>query len=179
MSIFKKIGRSLKKVGKLAGNAAPLIATVAGGPSAGKLVGMLTKATGAKSLDEAVQVIERAPNPQEILAQVQAENFAKLEELAYQDRQGARNMYTVTSRSEDPYIRHAPVNLAYIIMIIWLMCFFVVLYLAFGSVDIPEGFKALIYTGFGMITNEFRSVTHFFFGSSEGSKAKAENFRSK
>jgi len=42
---------------------------------------------------------------------------------------------------------------------------------------VPEGFKALIFTGFGAITNELKGVTHFFFGSSEGSKQKSIDLR--
>ena len=52
MKLFKEIGRGLKKVAKFAGRNSELIATVAGGPAAGKLVGMITKTVGADNFED-------------------------------------------------------------------------------------------------------------------------------
>ena len=178
MKMFKEIGKGLKKIAKFAGRNSELIATVAGGPAAGKLVGMITKTVGADNFEDAVRMIEEHPDPESVLAHVQAENYVKLQELAYESTEGARKMYGETMRSSDVWIRRAPVIFAYLILACWIASFGVVLFLCFGSAGaIPEGFKALIFTGFGAITNELKGVTHFFFGSSEGSKQKAEELR--
>lgn len=178
MKMFKEIGKGLKKIAKFAGRNSELIATVAGGPAAGKLVGMITKTVGADNFEDAVRMIEEHPDPESILAQVQAENYVRLQELAYESTEGARKMYGETMRSSDVWIRRAPVIFAYLILVCWIASFGIVLFLCFGSAGtIPEGFKALIFTGFGAITNELKGVTHFFFGSSDGSKQKAEELR--
>ena len=178
MKLFKEIGRGLKKVAKFAGRNSELIATVAGGPAAGKLVGMITKSVGADNFEDAVRIIEEHPDPESVLAHVQAENYVKLQELAYESTEGARKMYGETVRSNDVWIRRAPVIFAYLILGCWVASFATVLFLCFGETgNVPEGFKALIFTGFGAITNELKGVTHFFFGSSEGSKQKSIDLR--
>ncbi|PCJ15219.1 MAG: hypothetical protein COB02_18200 [Candidatus Cloacimonadota bacterium] len=175
MNIFRELGKGLKKIGHLAKNSAPLIATIAGGPQAGKLVSMLTRATGSKSLQEAIQVIEQSPNPQEILKQVQAENYVHLEELAMESTKDARETYRATSRNDDPVIRRAPIFFATMILSSFIGCFILIVYLSMNSqIQMNEGLKALIYTGFGVLCSEMKTVSHFFFGSSSGSKDKAE-----
>lgn len=176
MNIFKELGKGIKRVGKLAGNGAPLIATLAGGPMAGKLVSMLTGATGTSSFEDALDVIEKHPDPQVLLAQIEAENKIRLQELtaSIEVTKNAQNMYKETSRNSDPVIRRAPVYQAMFINISWLVSFFAVLYLSFGGAQITEDLRALVYTGFGALTTELARCNHFFFGSSSGSKDKQE-----
>ena len=176
MNLFKEIGKGLKKVGKLAGNSAPLIASIAGGPQAGKLVSILAKSTGTNSIEEALAVIEKSPDPEELLKKIQAENYVHLEELAIDNTKDARGTYKITSRNDDPVIRRAPIFFASLILSSFIGCFILIVYLSLNSqIEINEGLKALIYTGFGVLGAELKTVSHFFFGSSSGSKDKSES----
>ncbi|MCO4782048.1 MAG: hypothetical protein KC646_06945 [Candidatus Cloacimonetes bacterium] len=177
MNIFREIGKGLKKVGKIAGSGAPLIATLAGGPEAGKLVSMLTRGTNTNSLEDAIQTIENHPTPEILLAEIEAENKVKLQELNanLEVTKNAQNMYKETSRNNDPMIRRAPVYQAMFINISWMISFTAVLYLAFSGAQISEDLRALIFTGFGALSTEFARSNHFFFGSSTGSKDKSES----
>ncbi|MCJ8346696.1 hypothetical protein MJH12_14225 [bacterium] len=177
MNLFKEIGRGLKRIGKIAGNNAPMIATLAGGPMAGKLVSMLTRGTATNSLEDAIAVIEKSPDPGVLLAQIEAENKVKLQEItaSMEVTKNAQNMYRETSRNSDSLIRRAPVYQAFFINIAWLTSFFAVLYLALGGAEISEDLRALVYTGFGALTTELARCNHFFFGSSSGSKDKSES----
>lgn len=176
MNIFKEIGKGLKNIGKIAGNSAPLIATLAGGPMAGKLVSMLTKGTATNSIEDALQVINNSPNPELLLAEIEAENKIKLQELnaSIEVTKNAQNMYKETSRNSDSLIRRAPVYQAMFINIAWLVSFSAVIYLAVSGAEIAEDLRALIFMGFGALSTEFARANHFFFGSSTGSKDKAE-----
>lgn len=177
MNLFREIGKGLKKVGKIAGSNAPMIATLAGGPMAGKLVSMLTRGTNTNSLEDAIQSLENHPNPELLLAEIEAENKVKLQELnaCMEVTKNAQNMYKETSRNGDSLIRRAPVYQAFFINIAWLVSFFAVLYLSFGGAQITEDLRALVYTGFGALTTELARCNHFFFGSSSGSKDKSES----
>ncbi|MCO4782658.1 MAG: hypothetical protein KC646_10080 [Candidatus Cloacimonetes bacterium] len=178
MNILREIGKGLKKVGKIAGSGAPLIATLAGGPQAGKLVSMLTRGTNTNSLEDAIQTIENHPNPDILLAEIEAENKVKLQELNanLEVTKNAQNMHIENSRNSDSLVRRAPIYQAFFVNLSWLVSSCFIYYLASkGGVAIDTDLRALIFMGYGAQTTETARINHFFFGSSTGSKDKSES----
>jgi hypothetical protein len=150
---------------------APALATALGGPLAGSAVRVLSekflgKPDGTPEELEAVlvsatpaQLIEMRKLDLDFKAQL-IDAGIKLEEIAANDRQGARGMFTAT---RDPTVTILTIS----VVLVW----GTVQYALFTQA-IPEGSHDMIVRMLGTLDAALLTVLTFWFGSSIGSKKK-------
>lgn len=144
------VGKFLAKLGK---NVAP----------------SLLEAVGVGDLAKAVGIISDDPDNAG-LTQQEAQEFFKLVELEYQDRQDARSMQVETNKSENA-TQLAKNFVYYLAGGVLVFSFSVIIMLFF--VEIPENNKPIIDMSIGMLIGTgVGSILQYFFGSSQGSKNK-------
>ncbi len=110
-------------------------------------------------------------NSDELTPQDKAEAL-RLLELDYQDRDSARDMNKVTSKSDDKFVRRF---LYYLASAIILFSFSLIVMMFF--VEIPESNQRILDMCVGIVIGTgLVAVMNFFFGSSQGSKEKTDLF---
>ena len=160
------------------GSVAPWIAGALGGPAAGVAVKALCSVTGMEpSLENAQKAAEQAAAGKmtgdqflalkQAEAQVQVElqamgfkSVTDLEEIAYKDRDSARNREIAVKD-------HTPAILAYFITLGFFGLLTSLLFLS-----IPDANKAIIYTMVGVLGTAWIGATGYYFGTTAGSKSK-------
>lgn len=165
------------------GKVAPWLAGALGGPAAGLAVDALCKATGIEpTLENAQKVAEQVAagslsgeqflalqkSEQEFQATMQAQGFKNLEaleEIAFRDRDSARQREIQTGDSWTPRI------LAAVVVIGFLWALFYVLSGRVRTMTDPT-VMGMIGTLIGYVSSKADMVVSYYFGSSAGSRDK-------
>lgn len=160
------------------GKVAPWIAATMGGPAAGLAVDALCKAAGlAPSLENAQKAAEMAAagtmtgeqflklkeEEQEHEQKMQAhgyQNIEALEEIAYKDRDSARNR-EIQVKDKTPAIGFYLITAGFF-GLLCLLCFR----------QIPEANKAIIYTMAGSLGTAWIGCTCYYYGTTKNSGVK-------
>ena len=150
---------------------APTLATAVAGPLGGAAVTALASKFGVSdSIDAVAKAIAGDPQATEKLQELELE-YAKLDA---QDRDSARKAYATVATSENatkleklvvPVLALGVVGLAF--SLIGILMF----------VDTPNDQQQLVIFALGFITSAAGQVLSFYFGSSQGSKDKAEDMK--
>jgi len=150
---------------------APTLATAVAGPLGGAAVTALASKFGVSdSIDAVAKAIAGDPQAAEKLQELELE-YAKLDA---QDRDSARKTYATVATSENatkleklvvPVLALGVVGLAF--SLIGILMF----------VDTPNDQQQLVIFALGFITSAAGQVLSFYFGSSQGSKDKAEDMK--
>jgi hypothetical protein len=150
---------------------APTLATAVAGPLGGAAVTALASKFGVSdSIDAVAKAIAGDPQAAEKLQELELE-YAKLDA---QDRDSARKAYATVATSENstkleklvvPVLALGVVGLAF--SLIGILMF----------VDTPNDQQQLVIFALGFITSAAGQVLSFYFGSSQGSKDKAEDMK--
>jgi len=150
---------------------APTLATAVAGPLGGAAVTALASKFGVSdSIDAVAKAIVGDPQATEKLQELELE-YAKLDA---QDRDSARKAYATVATSENatkleklvvPVLALGVVGLAF--SLIGILMF----------VDTPNDQQQLVIFALGFITSAAGQVLSFYFGSSQGSKDKAEDMK--
>ena len=150
---------------------APTLATAVAGPLGGAAVTALASKFGVSdSIDAVAKAIAGDPQAAEKLQELELE-YAKLDA---QDRDSARKAYIAVATSENA------TKLEKLVMPVLALG---VVGLAFGLigvlmfVDTPNDQQQLVIFALGFITSAAGQVLSFYFGSSQGSKDKAEDMK--
>jgi hypothetical protein len=152
---------------KLLGNIAPALATVVAGPAGGLAVSAIAKKFGVEDTVESVaKAIAGDPEAALKLAQIDLETL-KLEQANIAD---ARDMQKVALQQDDVFSKRFTMYLT----TFWSVA--AVVYIGFITfADIPMSNVRFADTILGFILGTvIATVLNFWFGSSEGSKRKAE-----
>lgn len=162
------------------GKVAPWIATALGGPAAGLAIDAVCKAAGlAPSLENAQKAAEMAAagslTGEQFLALRQSEDAFKLkmqemgyklitdlEEIAYKDRDSARNR-EIQTKDMTPRIMAYGVTLGFFSLMIFMMKW-----------DVPAANKDMLNIMLGALGGAWVSIVAYYFGSSAGSAKKDE-----
>lgn len=150
------------------GAIAPTLGTALGGPLGGLAAQVLVGALGIEPDKVDQMIAQQSPEIMQKLRVADQEFAVKMreldlreEDLANQDRQGARELFRV---NQSPQI---------ILSAVFVLGYFVVLWaMLAGSVSILPDLKDVVLVLIGLITREFPTIMQFWFGSSTGSKIK-------
>jgi hypothetical protein len=150
---------------------APTLATAVAGPLGGVAITALASKFGVSdSIDAVAKAIAGDPQAAQKLQELELE-YAKLNA---QDRDSARKAYAAVATSENatkleklvmPVLALGVVGLAF--SLIGVLMF----------VDTPNDQQQLVIFALGFITSAAGQVLSFYFGSSQGSKDKAEDMK--
>lgn len=162
------------------GKVAPWIATALGGPAAGLAIDAVCKAAGlAPSLENAQKAAEMAAagslTGEQFLALRQSEDAFKLkmqemgyklvtdlEEIAFKDRDSARNM-AIQTKDWMPKVLGLAVTIGFFGLMFFMMKW-----------DVPSANKDMLNIMLGALGGAWVSIIGYYFGSSASSKAKDE-----
>lgn len=162
------------------GKVAPWLATALGGPAAGLAIGALCKAAGLEpSLENAQKAAQMAAEGsltgEQFLALRQSEdafrlkmqemdykNLADLENIAFKDRDSARNREVLT-KDMTPRIMAYGVTVGFFGLMIFMMKW-----------DVPAANKDMLNIMLGALGGAWVSIISYYFGSSAGSAKKDE-----
>lgn len=147
--------------------AAPALATIVAGPMGGMAVKAIASKFGVEDTVEAVtQAIQADPKAAEKLAEINLEQF----KLEIQDRDSARKAHAEIATSANthilekltmPLLALGTVGLAFLLIGILIFS------------NIPDDQENIIIFALGFVTSAATQVLSFYFGSSQGSKDKA------
>ena len=154
---------------------APTIATALGGPLAGVAVKMASDALGIDADEKALEQAITTGDPEVMLKLKQVDNDFiykmeelgfKKEELAFKDRASARELFKV---NKYPQI---------VLSSVFIIGYFIVLsFLLSGEITLPDSMKDVVVLLLGILTREVPTIMQFWFGSSSGSKDKADEIK--
>lgn len=154
------------------GSVAPTLATALGGPMAGMATKAIADALGVDNEEIEISKALATANPETLVKLKEIDkNFdiemkklnISLEEIAYKDRDSARNLFRVDKR---PQIA---------LSALFIVGYFVILSLMLAGVfTIPEGLMEPVLLLLGMLSREVPTIMQFWFGSSTGSKDKTK-----
>ena len=151
---------------------APMLATAVAGPAGGAAVGWIASKLGID--DATVEGVTQAltGNPEMTLKLKELDlEYAKLDAA---DRDSARKAYAAVATSEHatkldkvvvPVLALGVVGLAFVLIGVLMF------------VDTPDNQQQLVIFALGFITSAAGQVLSFYFGSSQGSKAKTEEMK--
>lgn len=173
-----------KDIAGIVGKAAPILGTLVGGPAGAAFGGLVAAALGTANTPDAIKAaIATDPEASLKLATLESEQKVRLQEMLYAhidtiyaedtkriaadagDRDSARR------REVDAKDTFTPRMLAIIITLGAISCAVVVLG---GFASEKAVFAGLIGAVVGYIFNEWKQVTTYYFGSSQGSDRKTE-----
>ena len=155
---------------KLLGDAAPALATVVAGPLGGAAVSAIAKQFGVEDTVEAVtKAISSDPDAALKLAQIDLEKL----KMQYANTADARDMQKIALQQSDTFSKRFTMYLT----TFWSIC--AAIYIGcITFVDIPMGNVRFADTILGFILGTvIATMLNFWFGSSIGSKEKAEAAR--
>lgn len=153
---------------------APTVATALGSPVAGLAVKALADSLlGDENATEAqISTALRNASPDDLLKlkAVEQDFILKireldinLEEIAYKDRDSARKLFSVDKRPQ------------MMLSALFISGYFVVLYFILsGEIKLDNGLREVAIMLLGVMVREVSSIMAFWFGSSSGSKDKAD-----
>jgi hypothetical protein len=162
------------------GKVAPWIATTLGGPAAGLAIDAVCKAVGlAPSLENAEKAAKLAAagslTGEQFLALQESEaahqitmtqlgyaSLKDLEELAYKDRDSARNR-EIQTKDFTPKVLAFGVTLGFFGLLAYMLKW-----------DVPPANKDILNIMLGALGGAWVSIISYYFGSSSGSKEKTE-----
>lgn len=151
---------------------APMLATAVAGPAGGAAVGWIASKLGIDdaTVEGVTQALTGNPDMAIKLKELDLE-YAKLDAA---DRDSARKAYAAVATSE-----HATKLDKVVVPVLALgvvgLAFFLIGILMF--VDTPDNQQQLVIFALGFITSAAGQVLSFYFGSSQGSKAKTEEMK--
>ena len=155
---------------KLLGDVAPALATVVAGPLGGAAVSAIAKQFGVEDTVEAVtKAISSDPDAALKLAQIDLEKL----KMQYANTADARDMQKIALQQSDTFSKRFTMYLT----TFWSIC--AAIYIGcITFVDIPMGNVRFADTILGFILGTvIATMLNFWFGSSIGSKEKAEAAR--
>ena len=150
---------------------APLAASAVGGPFAGAAMSIIAKTVGVD--DDKVEDFILSASPDQLLelrkAELELDRWReeagiRVEELAVQDRQSARQL-----AMEKGILAQVVLSVGYTVGYFSIMFVFV-----FGGADVAQEELGMINTLIGALGAAQLSILNFWFGSSKGSKDKSE-----
>jgi len=162
-------------IGKKIGSAAPMIATLVGGPAAGAVTSMVASTLGVENNSDAIgSALASDPGALLKIKELEFTHKEKLEELSFEntkahlaDRQSAR------TREIENLKAGGSNTLMYTLGCVIVVGFFLtVIALIFRSTPIPTGSKDAVMLLLGSLIASFACVVQYFFGSSQGSANK-------
>lgn len=156
---------------------APTVATALGSPVAGLAVKALADSLLGDDTATEAQIEKALKNasPDDLLKLKSLEQDfilkmkeldINLEEIAYKDRDSARKLFTVDKRPQ------------MVLSTVFILGYFVILYfLLSGEIVLVEGLREVAVMLLGVLVREVGSILSFWFGSSSGSKDKADQLK--
>lgn len=151
---------------------APVLATAVAGPAGGAAVGWIASKLGIP--DDTIEGVTKALTGNPEMAMKLKELDLEYAKLDAQDRDSARKAYAAVATSEYatklekavvPVLALGVVGIAF--LLIGVLMF----------VDTPNDQQQLVIFALGFITSAAGQVLSFYFGSSQGSKDKAEEIK--
>jgi hypothetical protein len=163
------------KVKEKIGGAAPLIATLIGGPAAGGIVSMVASALGVEGKPESIMAeLERNPEAMLKLKELQLTHKTRFEELALEDTK-AHLADMQNARQREVEIRKSggstwPLYMLASIIVVGFFGLLITLITMEGAVTADK--ERYIFLMLGSLVTSFAGVIQYFFGSSKGSSDK-------